>query len=78
MPPDGREPRDQDQRQPDDEQHGLEDRDADDRVARLLDRRLGRRSEEPKTDGDQRDTDPLTPAELEGEKTLGEHDESRR
>src|SRR5215217_3840121 len=73
MPADGREPRDQDQQQPDTEKHALEDRDADDRVARLIDRRLAGRPEEPQADGDQRDTDPLAPAELEAKETLGEH-----
>src|SRR5215216_3278536 len=75
MPADGCEPRGQDQQQPDTEKQALEYRDTNDRVARLLDRRLARRPEEPQADGDQRDTDPLASAELEAEEALGEHGE---
>jgi hypothetical protein len=51
--------RGQDEHEANGEQRPLEPGDRDDRVARLLHRRLGRRAEDSKADGDQRDARPL-------------------
>jgi hypothetical protein len=59
----------------DDEQHGLEGSDRDDRVPRLLDRRGRRDAEDPQTQSDERDASPLAALQLEPEESLGEHGE---